>query len=181
MIANPWFWFFICLLDVIITSRIMSRQGRHFSCLKNGEVRRFSMFNLKFPAHLHSTGRLIKNIRNLPDNGAETFRYLRRQLRTDFLFMPGAYIGTAIFCRIVAGIACDCTTTLLIVLAWLQLVAGLCHITKNIYLFKLIKTTGTSSAFEFGLCRALEFAKWGVSAGGFILAGFLLLYRVTAF
>lgn len=176
--ASSWLWFSICLADVIITSVIMSQQGKYFFYFDN-EKKKFSMLGLEFAAGRCYIYWVLSRIKLLPGNLNQTvYKKLRAQLYTDFLFMPGAYIGIAIFCLIAAGIPGMPAAQLLTVLAYMQPIAWACDIIENIYLFRQVKKPVLPGALLFAGYRLLEVLKWGLSGGAFLLAAALFIYYI---
>ena len=161
-VAPCWLWFFICLADVIITSAVMSRQGKYFFYFDNGQ-KKFSMLGLEF-----ATGRcyiywVLSRIKLLPGNlDQAVYKKLRAQLYTDFLFMPGAYSGIAIFCLIAGSKPGMPAGQLLNFLAYLQPIAWLCDIIENIYLLQQVKRPALPGALQFAGYRLLEVLKVGL-------------------
>jgi hypothetical protein len=160
---------------VIVTTAIMSRQARQFYYQATDVPRRFSMMNLEWPSNRFKMAQVISGLQLRAEKA------VKGQLYVDFAFMPGTYLGILILCMFSSGITSGTTAHFFSLLAWLQFLPWACDITENIYLFHKISKPAVPTPYEFVLYRLLEILKWGLSAGGFLLALIAMIIHFLKF
>lgn len=174
MIEHLWICFYLCLAVCVITSVIMVFQGRRFYYY-DGKVKKFSMLNLEFAPDRCYLYFVFRQIAALPSAQAlDVRRAVKAQLYTDFIFMPGTYLGVALLCVAVARRYQGAVHDLFTVLIWLEFLSWLMDIIENIYLLKQLKQPTLLTQWGFRAFQLMEFAKWLPSGGGFLAAIFFL-------
>ncbi|HEY0272625.1 MAG TPA: hypothetical protein VGC22_05525 [Chitinophaga sp.] len=173
----PWAFFCITWTVMLVTLLIMNQQARHFYTL-DVVLRKFSIFQLEFPASPQELSILIKGIYALPpDTCKRSLRALKGQLYTDFFYMFGVYGSIHVLCHELAMHAGGVAFTVFIFLSLGQFLAWACDIVENIYLLQKINNKGAASSP--GVHRAyqvLEIVKWGLALTGATLAISTLSY-----
>ena len=158
---------------------IMAAQSSHFYT-KDGVEKKFSIIELEFPASPVELVKLIRGLYRLPvkQEAIRSVTALRKQLYTDFLFMPFAYGSIFILCMLVsAKMQSSFGFEVFYVFAWAQIIPWLCDITENIYLLRKMKPHPPVSSDALHKAYLLmECVKWGISLGAAICAVAAICY-----
>jgi len=177
LIHDGWSWLCLSMGVMLLTTFIMSRQGRQFFTM-DVVIRKFNILDLEFPGSPKEIPDLIKGVYALPvAQQKKTLSALRGQLWVDFLFMPAAYGSIFLVCIKIAEKMNPAGTSLFTWLAWLQLLPWLCDIIENIYLLrKTYPDVPPSSKAVHKAYLWLEITKWGISQIGMVCGLSALLF-----
>jgi len=173
----PHFWILLafCFLMIFIVKIIMRRQATHFLYME-AIPKRFSIIRLKLTSSSQTIIDLVEKINALPNNqGRITFKYLKRQLFTDFFFIPWFYGIIFLLCM---KAACSCSVfglQFLAALGWIQIVALLCDVLGNCYILNKISKPTIPSLKIFMAHRVIEILKWVISLSAVFLSCLSLL------
>jgi len=178
-IPHLWTWLIVCLLVFCFVSYIMSKQANLFVSGRTGK--KFSIFDLEFPASRSSLQSLIQSIDLLPNPSlfpepANVKKAIRSQLWLDFIFMPAAYGGIFLLCMAASYCVRNALQNFFIIFAWMQMIAWLFDILENILLFRQIKKPVVMGTTAFKLYQIMELLKWSIASLGLFLSIFALCY-----
>ncbi|MEP6926097.1 MAG: hypothetical protein ABI834_00610 [Ginsengibacter sp.] len=172
-----WMYFCIFFGAMLLISFIMNLQNMNFYTM-HVVIRKFSIIDLEFPASALELVTFIKGIFLLPvELSKKSLRSLKGQLFLDYLFMPAAYGSIFILCMKVSLKMVSFGHILFAILAWLQVIAWLCDIIKNIYLFnKIGPAPAVSKPGVHIACQVLEMLKWGIALTGAVCSIAAIFY-----
>ena len=190
MITIPYAgWCFIAALAVVfLSSWLMGRQSRYLFT-KDPIRRRFSLFEMQFPAKSFDLENLINGIYQLPADAARTVRALRMQFVLDYLlFIPAAYGGLFVLCmHLAGGMQTAMGRYWFLGLAWAQIVPFILDYIENTYFWIMTGRRNipvprptpfhppqTSPSFK--AMQVLELFKWGLPLLAFACCLSLLAY-----
>jgi hypothetical protein len=176
-IIDGWVHLSVLIVLAVILTRVMMKQGRQFFTM-DPVKKQFSMLDLEFPGSAQEILNIVQGIYALPPADSQTvLRALRRQLRTDFLFMPVIYGAIFVLCKQVYWLMPKGEGDFFNFLAYLQAVPWLLDIIENIFLFGRIRKEATlCSRGTFAAYRVLELFKWGIALLGIAFGVSSLFY-----
>lgn len=165
LIPAIWTWICIAFAIMLITTLIMSAQGKYLFT-KDVVLRKFNIMDLQFASTGLEIVNIIKGLYLLPaEKSRKALNALRGQLYVDFVFMPAVYGGIFLLCMNVANkMSLAFGENFFAALAWLQIIPWLCDIYENIYLLNKIRpNTASAENKSHSLFRYVVAFKWGIS------------------
>lgn len=173
----PWWYFFAAFALFVVTTIIMSRQSKNFWYMRGTALTKFSIMELEFPGSTDSISKIINGMARLrPELAARSRAALKANLLWDFLFMPGAYLSIFFLCMQIAKLIDEPGRILMVILAWLQIVAWLLDIIENYYLLHKLKNPYTARLSVHKNFRRMVSLKWAIASTGVVSGLSLLLY-----
>lgn len=177
ILQNGWTLFCVSFGIMLVVLLIKHQQSRSFYT-QDVVLRKFSIMDLELPASAQELANLVRGIFNLPvDQSQKTIKALKGHLYIDFIYMPATYGSIFLLCYIAAAKMSNLGHPLFVSLAWLQIIAWLCDITENIYLFKKINPSVVpSTPAVHKTYQAIEITKFGIALTGAVCSVFVFLY-----
>ena len=186
-IPNTGLCFCIAFAIMLVATWLMGRQSRFFFT-KDPVKRKFTMFEMEFPAKSFELERLINGIYELPES-PKTIKALKYHLLLDyFLFIPATYGGIYVLCmHIAANLETAVGRGWFVGLAWAQVISLALDCAENTYFWVMAgkrnlpvpapdvtKPEPVSPTFK--AMQWLEAVKWGLPLTGVVCCISVLAY-----
>jgi hypothetical protein len=152
--------FFAAFTVMLVTAALMDALSRKFMTHRVVD-RPFDILDLQFPVDAKELRLVINGIYRLTaEETKKSARALKAQLIVDYFFMPAAYGTVALLCYAAAR-HLPLWSEFYLALAWAQLLAWICDIGENIYLFSRIHPYAERDQIKrYRLYQFFVYTKW---------------------
>lgn len=159
--------FIICFSVMLVSSAMMNALEKKF-ITHDVTDRSFSIIDLQFPVDNKELLILIRGLYRLPAEVSDmSIRALKAQLWVDFIFIPALYGSVFLLCMTAAHHLTGGWMTFFLVLAWLQVLALLCDLAENIFLFVTIRPDLKDNEIAgFSFYQIVVYTKWMIVLTG---------------